>query len=88
MRTLHSGRKLLLKVAGNTLILDIKPWGHLTHDGISLLEAEGLVKSGVDSWFGPAERQNEILRTVRSIDRDWVSREAERLGCQQMLGGR
>ena len=88
MKTLHSGRNILLKLDGDTLILDGQWGGRITRDQIALIEAKGMVNSGEDTWYGAVESQAEVLKLAKLIDQPWVSREEERRAFQQMRGGR
>ena len=89
LSTLHHGKNIRLKRDGDdTLILDVQWGGRITRDQIALIEAKGMVEAEDGTWYGDAKHQGEVMKLVKLIDKDWVSREAERLAFQQVRGGR
>lgn len=89
MTVLHSGKNLLLKQDGDTLILDAKREGALTESQVSQIDRL-MSRSAEDSWFGDASKQAEVLALVKQIERDlpWTSRAEESRAYQQRIGGR
>lgn len=85
---LHEGKNLILKRDRDTLIMDVKWGGRISRNQIELIESKGMENVEDETWYGPAEREKEVLGLVKFFDRDWVSREAERLAVQQRMGGR
>ena len=68
--------------------MDVRWGGRISRNQIELIESTGMQNVEDETWMGDAARQQEILGLVKFFDRDWVSREAERLATQQVMGGR
>jgi hypothetical protein len=86
---LHSGKNLLLKQDGDTLILDTKLGGKLTESQVSQID-DLMSPADEDSWFGEASKREEVVALVKQIERDlpWTSRAEESRANQQRIGGR
>ena len=92
MKTLHDGKRLLLKLdSDGTLILDNKLDGRLTTTHLRQID-KLMTPADEDSWFGEKSKRAEIEALVKKIDGPreelWTSRAEQERAEQQQKGGR
>ena len=91
MTTLLDGDNLLLKLDRNTLILDKKLDGKLSHREIRKIDRL-MSPADEDTWYAESSKREAVETLVKEIEerraKFWTSKAEEERAAQQRVGGR